>query len=231
MPLSHSAPLTRLLPLARLVLTAALFGLPMAALAEWRDIPYSDVAKMPLMLGKVDPGHVYSFGFKASPMKGQKALPADFRLQIKLKDGQLLPVAIRPDGRVDMPIRQDWADGGAVLQSNQPKGVVMVAMNLDARTPPGTRMSYAQLTESLPILERGISEYAGLMSFLAPDVKALALRFDKPGHTAVIILPGGKKKSWTADAKGRIELPWEPKWASAAVELSAPLAGVDPIMK
>jgi hypothetical protein len=220
----------------RLLLATALLALPLAALplparAEWRDIPYADVAKMPLMLGKVDPQHVYSFSFKASPMKGHKALPADFRLQIKLKDGQLLPVAIHPDGRVDMPIRRDWADAGAVLQSNQPKGVVMVGMNLDARTPAGTKMSYGQLTESLPILERGISEYAGLMSFLAPDVKALALKFDKPGHTAVLTQAGGKKKSWTADAKGRIELPWEPKWAAGLVELSAPLAGVDPIMK
>jgi len=223
--------LFRLLRPARLSLATALLALPLAAMAEWRDIPYADVAKMPLMLGKVDPGHVYRFSFKASPMKGQKALPADFRLQIKLKGGQLLPVAIRPDGVVDMPIRQDWADSGALLQSNQPKGVVMVGMNLDARTPPGTKMSYAQLTESLPILERGISEYAGLMSFLAPDVKALVLKFDKPGHTAVLTLPDGKKKSWTADAKGRIELPWNAKWAAGMVELSAPLVGVDQIMK
>jgi hypothetical protein len=224
-------PLSRLLRPARLALALALLALPLAALADWRDIPYADVAKMPLMLGKVDPQHVYRFSFKATPMKGQKALPADFRLQIKLKGGQVLPVAIHPDGVVDMPIRQDWADAGAILQSNQPKGVVMVGMNLDARTPAGTKMSYAQLTESLPILERGIAEYAGFMSFLAPDVKALVLKFDKPGPTAVLTLPGGKTKRWTADAKGRIELPWEPKWAAGMVELSAPLAGVDQIMK
>lgn len=212
-------------------LAAALLALPLAALAEWRDIPYADVAKMPLMLAKVDAGHVYSYRFTAKPMKGQKALPADFRLQIKLKDGQVLPVAIRTDGQVELPIRRDWVDSGAVLQSNQPKGVVMVGMSLDARTPPGTRMNYAQLTESLPVLERGISEYAGFMSFLAPDVKALVLKFDKPGRTAILTLPGGRKKSWSADAKGRIELPWEPKWAAGLVELSAPLAGVDPVMK
>jgi len=224
-------PLPRLPRLSRLALVAFLLALPFAALAQWRDIPYADVAKMPLLLEKVDPQHVYSFSFKASPGKGLKALPADFRLQLKLKDGQVLPVAIRPDGRIELAIRRDWADSGAVLQSNQPKGVVGVSMNIDSRTPPGTHMSYAQLTESLPILERGISEYAGFMSFLAPDVKALVLKFDKPGHTAVLTLPGGKKKSWTADAKGRIELPWEPKWAAGTVDLSAPLAGVDQIMK
>ena len=48
-------PLSRLLRPARLALATGLLALPLAALAEWRDIPYADVAKMPLMLQKVDP--------------------------------------------------------------------------------------------------------------------------------------------------------------------------------
>jgi hypothetical protein len=216
--------------LARLGLAAALLALPLAAFAEWRDIPYADVAKMPLMLDKVDPQHIYKARLVAKPGKGLKALPADFRLQVKV-NGQVLPVPVAADGTVQLPFRQDWADAGAVVQSNQPKGVVAVNMNFDARTPPGTRMTYAQLTESAPVLERGISQMAGLMSFMAPDVKALVLKFEKPGHSAVLTLPGGKKKSWTADAKGRIELPWEPKWSAGVVELSAPLSGIDQILK
>ena len=222
--------LARFPRLARLGLAAALLALPLAAFAEWRDIPYADVAKMPLMLDKVDPQHIYKARLVAKPGKGLKALPADFRLQVKV-NGQVLPVPVAADGTVQLPFRQDWADAGAVVQSNQPKGVVAVNMNFDARTPRGTRMTYAQLTESAPVLERGISQMAGLMSFMAPDVKALVLKFEKPGHSAVLTLPGGKKKSWTADAKGRIELPWEPKWAAGIVELSAPLSGIDQILK
>jgi len=224
-------PLSRTLRRPRILLAAALLALPLAALAEWRDIPYADIIKMPLVLEKVDPKHVFTFRVRITPGQGTRVLPADLRLQVKLKDGHLVPVTVKPDGIVDLPVRRDWADDGAVLQSNQPKGVVAISMNVDARTPPGTRMSYAQLTESAPILERGISEYAGFMSFMAPDVKALVLRFDKPGHTAELTLPGGKKKSWTADAKGRIELPWEPKWAAGLVELSAPLVGIDQVLK
>ena len=208
----------------------ALAALPLSALAEWRDIPYADVAKMPLKLTTLDPQHIFTPRLMAKPGKGQKALPADFRLQVKVGNS-VVPVRVDPDGRIQLPIRKDWADAGAMLQSNQPKGVVSVSMNFDARTPPGTRMSYAQLTESVPVLERGISDMAGLMSFMAPDVKALVLKFEQPGHTAVLTLPDGKKKSWKADAKGRIELPWEPKWSPGMVELSAPLSGIDQIMK
>ena len=217
--------------LARLGLTALLLSLPLAAFAEWRDIPYADVVKMPLMLQKVDPQHVFTFRLQARPAKGVTAVPADFRLQLKLKDGQVLPVAVKPDGSIDLPVRRDWADDGTVLQSNQPKGVVSVSMNFDARTPPGTKMSYAQLTEAAPILERGISEYAGFMTFMAPDVETIVLKFAQPGQTAVLTLPDGKKKSWKADDKGRLEMPWEKKWLAGMVELSAPLAGIDQILK
>ena len=225
----------RPLHLALASLAVTLLALPLAllpgtALAEWRDIPYAEVAKMPLKLDQLDPQHIYKARLVARPAKGLKALPADFRLQVKVK-GQVVPVAVAADGTVQLPIRQDWADAGAMIQSNQPKGTVSVSMNFDARTPPGTRMSYAQLTESAPVLERGISEMAGLLSFMAPGVKALVLKWEQPGHTAVLTLPNGKKKSWKADAKGRIELPWEPKWAAGMVELSAPLSGIDQIMK
>jgi hypothetical protein len=220
----------RLPRLALPALAATLLALPLAAFAEWRDIPYAEVAKMPLKLGTLDPQHIYTARLVARPGKGLQALPADFRLQLKV-NGQVLPVPVAADGSVQLAFRQDWADAGALLQSNQPKGTVAVSMNFDARTPPGTRMSYAQLTESAPVLERGISEMAGLMSFMAPDVTALVLKWAQPGHTAVLTLPDGRKKSWKADAKGRIELPWEPKWAAGTVELSAPLSGIDQILK
>ena len=222
--------LPRLRHPARLLLAAALLSLPLAALAEWRDIPYKDVAKMPLMLTKVDPQKIFTVSLRAKPGKGQTAVPADFRLQLKL-DGKVLPVTVAPDGRIDLPFRQDWADAEAVLQSNQPKGVVEVSMSFDARIPPGTRMSYAQLAESAPVLERGIDEMAGMMSLLAPGVETLVLKFAQPDQTAVLTLPDGRKKNWKADAKGRIEMPWDKKWLAGTVELSAPLTGIDQIVK
>jgi hypothetical protein len=215
---------------ARLGLLAALLALPLSAFAEWRDIPYADVAKIPLMLPRIDPEHILTFKMVAHPGKGLKALPADLRLQVKV-GSTIVPVPVAADGRVALPIHQEWADSGAVLQSNQPKGTVSVSMNFDSRTPPGTRMSYAQLGESAPVIERGISEMAGIMSFMAPGVETLVLKFDKAPQTLVLTFPGGKQKSWKSNDKGRIELPWEPKWAKAMVELSAPLAGIEQTLK
>lgn len=211
---------------------AALLALPSAPVRaqEWRDIPYADVAKMPLVLAKVDPQHIFTSSMVAKPGKGLSALPADYKLQLKV-NGQVIPLAVAADGRVSMPIRQDWADAGALIQTNQPKGRVLVSLSFNARVPPGVRMSYAQLTEAAPVLERGIKEVAGLMSFMAPAVKTFTLSFDKPPQTAVITLPDGARKSYRTDGKGLIVLPWEPKWAAGTVELSAPLKGIDQTLK
>lgn len=222
----------RLSKLNQLVPAALLaFALAGPAFGEWRDIPYADIAKMPLTLNKVDPQKIFTAAFYAKPGDGQADVPKDFRLQVKA-DGQLVPVPVHPDGRIDLPFRQDWADRGAVVQSNQPKGRVKLSMRLDSRTPPGTRMSYAQLTESVPVMERGIKEMAGMMSFMAPKVRQLTLRFDAPGvQTVSLTLPGGKKKQWKSDGKGHATLPWDPSWLAGTVELTAPLKGIDQVLK
>jgi len=223
MPTSPSLPFAALL-------TALLLASPAARAEEWREIPYADLAKMPLALAKVDPQHVFTPALVAKPGKGETALPAGYKLEVKLKD-QTVPVSVEADGRVNMPFRQDWADAGALIRTNQPKGRVVVSLNFISRVPPGVRMSYAQLTEAAPVLERGIEAVAGLMSFMAPEVKTFTLSFDKAPQTLLITLPGGTKHSYRTDAKGLIVLPWEPKWAAGTVELSAPLKGIDQTLK
>jgi hypothetical protein len=141
------------------LLATLLLASPAARAEEWREIPYADLAKMPLALAKVDPQHVFSPALVAKPGKGETALPAGYKLEVKVKD-QTVPVSVATDGRVNMPFRQDWSDAGAVIRTNQPKGRVVVSLNFISRVPPGVRMSYAQLTEAAPVLERGIKEIA-----------------------------------------------------------------------
>jgi hypothetical protein len=217
-------------PAAAALAALSLFAGTAARAEEWREIPYAELAKMPLTLAKVDPQHIFTTALMARPGKGLAALPADYKLQVKV-GGQLVPVAVAPDGKVAMPFRQDWADAGAVIRTNQPKGRVLVSLSFDSRVPPGVRMSYAQLTEAAPVLERGIGEMAGFMSFMAPEVKSFTLSFDKPPQTVLITQPDGKSRSYKTDAKGQVVLPWEPKWAAAQVELSAPLKDIDQTLK
>jgi hypothetical protein len=219
------------MPLRLLLAVLLLLAAALPAQAQWREVPYADVAKMPLGLKKADPQGVFTSYYILRPGKGKPALPQDLQFRIRA-GGETVPVPIGPDGRISFPARQDWADHGAVVLINQPKGSFAMSFGMDARTPPGTRMTYAALAESAPVLERGIRDMAGLMSFLAPKVRALLLDFE-PGaaQTVEITLADGKRKVFRTDAKGRVRLPWQPDWAGAAVVLSAPLKKIDPELK
>jgi hypothetical protein len=219
------------MPLRALLACLLLLATAFPARADWREVPYADVAKMPLGLKKADPEGVFTAYYVLKPAKGQAALPPGLAFQVRA-GGETVPVPVGADGRIVFPVRQDWADAGAVVLVNQPKGSFRMSFGLDARTPPGTHMSYAKLAESAPVLERGIKDLAGLMSLFAPKVRGLLLDFE-PGavQTVEITLPGGKPKVYRSDAKGRVRLPWEPDWAAATVALSAPLKKIDPELK
>ncbi|CAN5187523.1 hypothetical protein BH11PSE14_BH11PSE14_21990 [soil metagenome] len=217
-------------PLALLLLLPGLAGVATAR-ADWRDVPYKDIAKMPMGLAAVDPGHVFSYAFLVRSKTAGAALPADLQLRV-LAAGVVTPLPVQPDGKVELPIRQDWVDAGAVLQVNQPKDRVSLGLAFTPRTPPGTRMRYGRLAECAPVMERGIAQMAGMMRFLAPKVRSLALRFDASGRQSLTLVhPGGKRASFATDASGVLKLPWNADWAESVVELSAPLKGIEPVLK
>ena len=216
----------------RLLLAALLMcASALPAHAQWREVPYAEAVKMALGLKRADPEGVFTSYFVLRPNKGAKALPADLQFRIRT-DGETVDVPVSAAGRVAFPIRQDWADQGAAVLVNKPKGSFAMSFGMDARTPTGTRMTYARLGESAIVLERGIRDMAGLMSFMAPKVRALLLDF-APGtpQTAELQLADGTRKVFRTDAKGRIRLPWRREWATANVALSAPLAKIDPELK
>jgi hypothetical protein len=215
-------------PLPALLLAIATAFLAAPARAEWREVPYADLARMPLILQKVDHERVYDASYMLQPGEGQAALPADLQIQVRV--GELtVPVAIE-QGRLRLPVRQDWVDAGAQIRINQPRGRIRLAFNMNARTPAGTEMSYARLSESAAVMERGIAEAGALARLFAPDVEGLELRFQRGPQTATLTWPDGRSRSYRSDAEGRLRLPWEADWGAARVRLSAPLASIGPVL-
>jgi hypothetical protein len=216
-------------------LLCALLAIGAARAEQSREVPYKDLARMQLMLQKVDADHVFSSSFSVDPAVSSDRLSADLRVEVVV-DGKAVPVPVDPDGRMHLPVRQDWVDAGARLRVNQPKGKVLLGYHFKARNPPGTRMRYARLAESAEVMARGIREEAGLLGFLAPKPRALDIRFPPgPAQELVLRFADGTSKRYRAVAKGDggyngIELPWNPDWRDAEVVLSAPIGGIVPLL-
>ncbi|TWI06306.1 Protein of unknown function (DUF2987) [Luteimonas cucumeris] len=205
---------------------------------EWREIPYKEVARMQLVLEKVDTDRVFTTSYSIKRADGRPALPPNLRVEV-VAAGKAVPLQVDPDGKVHLPIRQDWVDNRATIRINQPKGSMTLSYGYKARTPPGTRMHYSRLTESLQVMERGIEQAAGLLSFLAPEPYALGIMFPSgPQQEVVLTFPDGSVKRFRSSGSGssegidnRLELPWNPDWQDAEVTFSAPPRSVLPLMK
>lgn len=206
---------------------------------EWREVPYKDLAQLQVMLAKVDTEHVFATRFKVESSVPGKSLPADLRIEV-LVDGKAHPVRVDPDGNMALPARQDWLDADAKIRVNQPKGTLKVSYEYKARTPPGKEMSYARLTESLQVMERGIKEAAGWMRFLAPEPYALRIIFPVSAAPMELVLsfPDGSSKRYRAKAPAddkatyqEIELPWNPEWRQARAIFNTAPGAVFPLMK
>jgi hypothetical protein len=196
-------------------------ALPTAARAEWREIPYDDVAKMALGLQAVDAQHVFSLHYVFIPGEGQTTLPAD--LQLQLKNGSTLtPLPVQPSGEVAIPLRRELVGHNLQLRVNQPKARTALQFRVGARLPPSKNVSYAQLTESIPVMERGIEQMAGMMRFMAPKPRALLIQFAPgPAQTLQLSLPDGSKQTMTSDAHSVLHVPWNRDWLRATTVLSA----------
>src|SRR3546814_20178566 len=73
------------------------------------ELPYEDLARIPLMMEKVDDDHVFSGEFSVVPVEAGQALPAELRVEV-LVEGRTIAVQVDRDGRMHLPIRQDWVD-------------------------------------------------------------------------------------------------------------------------
>src|SRR5690606_18392425 len=219
--------------LSAVALVLLLAGVAHAGEAS-REVSYKDLTRIPLMMEEVDDDHVFSGEFSVASVDAEQPLPADLRVEV-LVEGRAVAIRIDPDGRMHLPVRQDWVDADARLRINQPRERLVVAYNFRARTPPGTRMRYSQLAESAAVMARGIKAEAGWLSFAAPMPHALDIRFPPgPAQVLEIRFPDGRSKRWRAVAKGEggnsIELPWKPECNDAEVVLSAPVGGVIPLV-
>jgi hypothetical protein len=198
--------------------------LPMLALAAdpvGRLIPYQNLYGPLAGVRQVDPQGIVISSLRAESAQKDQPLPADLKMELRFGTTRQ-PVALDRDGRFTLPLRADWATGDAALWINQPKSAVVVVEGFTMRTPTATRLNYGQLMESLPVMERVVKQQAGMMSLVAPKPQGVELAFAPDTPQSVIVGVGVQAKTWRTDAKGHVQVPFDPALpATTPVVLSA----------
>lgn len=212
------------MPLTRTLLVVGAFAASASAAQadEGRDFSLAKVCAGVLKSAPADPQKIFAPRLQARPHNGP--LPADLVITRTI-NGQTLAEPLDAQHSFVLNCDQPGASQ-AILHVNYPKSRVDFGMLFPARPVPGTTMSYASFTESVPVMKEAIHRQAGMLSMLAPSVVALKVAM-APGDHVVVTLPEGPKR-FDADGAGVVVVPWNPEWSNAQVSLSSPMRGITP---
>jgi hypothetical protein len=147
-----------------------------------------------------------------------------------LVGGQRRALAIAADGRVDVPVGRALADGGARLLLKKPDNAPPCSLTANVAAKPEARreLPYRELAELVAQMHAFVSDLAGGLSMLAPDVDGLVLTFASPAELTIhaaagdIVLRG---------AEGRIELELDKELArqNPLVSWNRPVVEIQPL--
>jgi len=140
--------------------------------------------------------------------------PTDVAFTIASKSG---PITFKPnaDGSIEFPLTDALCAENPEMTSNQPEGSVGFAVSIDPRLPPAKSLDYRQLEALRHEWDVAVSRQNLMWRVLAPSAKGFVLDFEagRAASAEIRLVQGVRKLE--ADAKGRIEIPFEPAWAAA----------------
>ncbi|HEY2346685.1 MAG TPA: hypothetical protein VGH80_12545 [Xanthomonadaceae bacterium] len=194
-------------------LSAALFCLlPLAAAAdapEGRSIPYQKLYAPLAAVKQADPQGVVSSSLCAESVQPDQPLPAN--LKVELRAGATRQaLALDPHGCIALPLRADWASGDAAVWVSQPREAVKLVEAFKMRTPTATRISYGQLMESLPVIERIQQQHVEIGGLMGTPSQGVELAYGQGGTQSVTVGSGAQAKSWSSDGDGHVKIPFDP---------------------
>jgi hypothetical protein len=97
------------------------------------------------------------------------------------------------------------------------------------RTPTNTHLSYGQLMESLPVVERLQKQATPIMGLMTSKPVGVELAFQPGSPQTVTVGTGAQAKSWNTNDEGRVKVPFDPALpATTPVVLSSLPAALQP---
>ena len=125
--------------------------------------------------------------------------PTDIEFRIVGVDGW---ESIRPaeNGVIEIPVKEEWLQGGKSFISNQPKGTLRLEVAFHARPLAAERMPYRDFMALADQFGEALSALAELQGTAPPDIKGLTLQM--PAGGSVEILSSKRQRTLKANAAG-----------------------------
>ena len=203
--------------------------LPPAAAKEQR-VSYAEQMKPVLALADPQVDRVQGV-FLLRQANTSRACPG---ASITLVDGaQSRPLEIAADGRVEVPIEQGLADRGAQLwlRKSDSAPSCEVFTNITGKLPAGREWRYRELSKMRDQMQAALKRSASGLSWFAPTLQGLLLRFEE--NTAQLVIHAASGEIILQSTAGQLRLPIDARLSeeNPIVRLSAPAWAIDGWLK
>lgn len=216
------------LSLRRGPLALGLLLLPaVSAAAETAKIAYHALAEMPAK-------------FEAVPTAERDRVRLILRVLSKNADhgpivmtadlpDRKIEIAVAPNGNFVLPRDAGLAAADPTFVTNQPKGSLDLDFEFAAVLPNPVAFRYEDLTRAAGQANKLIEQAAGLMSFMAPEVKGMNFTCDGVPDCALIVHRAAGDRIYSPNAAGIIALKFDQELAAEnpGMTASRPFAEVE----
>lgn len=128
----------------------------------------------------------------------------DIRISIHAKSG-VVPVPVGADGSVDFPASEALLAENPPVETNQPKGSLMLSVNVALKPPAGLEVPWSELAAALRQAQELATRMAEQGGKPAQAVKGVEIHFE-PGTPASVTVAGRSERLLQADADGDVVL-------------------------
>ena len=141
---------------------------------------------------------------------------SDIRVSL-VNDVQSLPLKLDGDGRIEIPMREDFYKTNAELLTNQPKGSLSTAITISVSWDGADEMPYAEVEETVRQLQLAGKDLLGWFGYMLffPSVTSIdiPIQYKTPNRQRLDIVRDGKIiQSFVADDKGLLKFRLDRRW-------------------
>lgn len=184
-----------------------------------KDTPYQKYYKRLSPAKSADVENALKIIFCASAGNKSDVLPRG--LEFEIRDGaEHVPLLIDDRLCFEIPVNSAWAEHDAVLHVNTSIPIAL-AISISGRPPKATRLSYAELMNSIPAYQRVIASQGMLARVFMPAAHGLAMGFDKGKRHTVIVHAASGDIEYATDENGELHIPYDAPLGPVRVDLDA----------
>lgn len=134
-------------------------------------------------------------------------------------DAASVPLVVKPDGLIALPLRDDLYKVGAEILTNQPKGTMTADVSLGVAWSGGQEIPYFEVEETVRQLQMAGKDLMGWFGYMLffPSLQNVEVPMQYPeprGQTLKVMKDGRVLKTFTANEKGLLAFKLDPSWSA-----------------